>query len=356
MCGIVAQTTSCEHFPYQACVGTAISIFIGHQNRITGIRKQLSRDLGFVLPQVRIRDSLDMAAQDYAVLMGGVSIARGNVRPGKLLAIDAGDVRPGHGLTGEPTREVYAALKDSLGSRDVVANSPLPLPTKIEAKVETPTVELPKVELPKMGLQKNSTAKAEAPKAEAPKVEPAKVEMPKAVEVPKAEAPKAEIAVPKPAKPKPKPQPPKPVEKKPEPPKEKPSEEKPADTQPTQAPTEKSAQPAPGPSPAQMAAKASWQGTLLAHLAKYKKYPASAQARGKEGLNRLKFVVDAEGMVLGRLATEIARIINTEEVGDVMRGFGLRPVGNDRKTFSQTVDNDLKVWTSVIGQTGIKIE
>ena len=73
--------------------------------RITGIRKQLSRDLGFVLPQFRIRDSLDLAAQDYAVLMGGVSIARGQVRPGKLLAIDAGDVRPGHGLTGEPTRD-----------------------------------------------------------------------------------------------------------------------------------------------------------------------------------------------------------------------------------------------------------
>jgi flagellar biosynthesis protein FlhA len=74
-------------------------------SRITGIRKQLSRDLGFVLPQFRIRDSLDLPAQDYAVLMGGVSIARGAVRPGKLLAIDAGDVRPGHGLTGEPTRD-----------------------------------------------------------------------------------------------------------------------------------------------------------------------------------------------------------------------------------------------------------
>ncbi len=73
--------------------------------RITGIRKQLSRDLGFVLPQFRIRDSLELGAQDYAVLMGGVSIARGQVRPGKLLAIDAGDVRPGHGLTGEPTRD-----------------------------------------------------------------------------------------------------------------------------------------------------------------------------------------------------------------------------------------------------------
>ncbi|MBT2297011.1 energy transducer TonB family protein [Pseudomonas fluorescens] len=115
-----------------------------------------------------------------------------------------------------------------------------------------------------------------------------------------AEAEKPEISVPKPVKPKPKPPKPKPkpVEKKPEPPKEEPSEQKPSDAQPTKAPTEKSAQPAPGPSPAQMAAKASWQGTLLAHLGKYKKYPASAQSRGKEGLNRLRFVVDAEGNVL----------------------------------------------------------
>jgi len=77
--------------------------------RITGIRKQLSRDLGFVLPQFRIRDSLDLPAQDYAVLMGGVGIARGSVRPGKLLAIDAGEVRPGPngygGLAGEATRD-----------------------------------------------------------------------------------------------------------------------------------------------------------------------------------------------------------------------------------------------------------
>jgi flagellar biosynthesis protein FlhA len=73
--------------------------------RITGIRKQLSRDLGFVLPQFRIRDSLDLPAQDYALLLGGVSIAQGSVRPGKLLAIDAGEVRAGHGLTGEPTRD-----------------------------------------------------------------------------------------------------------------------------------------------------------------------------------------------------------------------------------------------------------
>ncbi|MEO0699489.1 MAG: flagellar biosynthesis protein FlhA, partial [Pseudomonadota bacterium] len=78
--------------------------------RITGIRKQLSRELGFVLPQFRIRDSLEAGAQEYAVLLGGVTIARGEVRPGKLLAIDTGDVRDAPpyarlGLTGELTRD-----------------------------------------------------------------------------------------------------------------------------------------------------------------------------------------------------------------------------------------------------------
>lgn len=33
-------------------------------------------------------------------------------------------------------------------------------------------------------------------------------------------------------------------------------------------------------------------------MQKYKKYPPGAQQRGKEGLNRLRFVVDAEGNVL----------------------------------------------------------
>ncbi|WP_047226180.1 energy transducer TonB family protein [Pseudomonas brassicacearum] len=161
----------------------------------------------------------------------------------------------------------------------------------------------PPIELPPQAMMVE-LAPVPAPPPPAPPKVVTPPQPPKPVEelpLPKiAEAEKPEISVPKPVKPKPKPPKPKPkpVEKKPEPPKEEPSEQKPSDTQPTKAPTEKSAQPAPGPSPAQMAAKASWQGTLLAHLGKYKKYPASAQSRGKEGLNRLRFVVDAEGNVL----------------------------------------------------------
>ncbi|MBK5398571.1 energy transducer TonB [Pseudomonas sp. TH39(2020)] len=156
-----------------------------------------------------------------------------------------------------------------------------------------PPIELP----PQAMMVELAPVPAPAPpKVITPPQPPAPVEE---LPIPKlAEVPKAEITVPKPVKPKPKPQPPKPVEKKPEPPKEKPSEEKPSDAQPTQAPTEKSAQPAPGPSPAQQAAKASWQSELLAHLAKHKKYPPAARLRNKEGVNRLRFVVDAQGNVL----------------------------------------------------------
>jgi flagellar biosynthesis protein FlhA len=73
--------------------------------RITGIRKQLSRDLGFVLPQFRIRDSLDAGPNDYRILLGGVPLALGTAKPGKLLAIDTGNVRDGHGIAGEATRD-----------------------------------------------------------------------------------------------------------------------------------------------------------------------------------------------------------------------------------------------------------
>ncbi|NQZ48310.1 MAG: FHIPEP family type III secretion protein, partial [Erythrobacter sp.] len=73
--------------------------------RVTGIRKQMSRDLGFVLPQFRIRDSLDAGANEYRVLLGGLAIAQGAVRPSKILAIDTGEVRTGHGVPGEATRD-----------------------------------------------------------------------------------------------------------------------------------------------------------------------------------------------------------------------------------------------------------
>ncbi|HDS1736457.1 MULTISPECIES: energy transducer TonB [Pseudomonas] len=124
-----------------------------------------------------------------------------------------------------------------------------------------------------------------------PPVEVEEPPMPKLVE-----APKPKIAIPKPPKPKAKPQPPKP-EKKPEPVKDEPTKEEVVDTPPSTAPAQKSAAPAPSIS-SNSNALPTWQSDLLRHLAKYKRYPEDARRRGLQGINRLRFVVDAEGKVL----------------------------------------------------------
>ena len=96
--------------------------------------------------------------------------------------------------TGEPTKEVYAALKEALAERDVVANSPLPPPSKAEAaKAEAEKAEAAKTEAAKAEAAKAEAAKAEAAKAEAAKAEAAKAEAVK-IETDKIEAAKAEAA------------------------------------------------------------------------------------------------------------------------------------------------------------------
>lgn len=74
-------------------------------SRITGVRKQLSQLFGFVVPQIRMRDSLDLAPTAYRVLLGGVVIGGATIRPDKLLAIDAGEASTHPAITGEPTRD-----------------------------------------------------------------------------------------------------------------------------------------------------------------------------------------------------------------------------------------------------------
>ena len=73
--------------------------------RITGVRKQLSQAFGFVVPQFRVRDSLELPPNDYRIMLGGVPLGSGSVRADKILAIDAGEARAEHRLSGEATRD-----------------------------------------------------------------------------------------------------------------------------------------------------------------------------------------------------------------------------------------------------------
>lgn len=60
--------------------------------RITGIRRQLSRELGFVVPMVRVRDDLSLAPNSYRISVAGVVVGEDDIWPEELLALDSGDL------------------------------------------------------------------------------------------------------------------------------------------------------------------------------------------------------------------------------------------------------------------------
>lgn len=55
--------------------------------RISGVRRQLASDLGFVLPAVRVTDNLSLRATEYRILIKGNEMARFEMRRGYELAL-----------------------------------------------------------------------------------------------------------------------------------------------------------------------------------------------------------------------------------------------------------------------------
>jgi flagellar biosynthesis protein FlhA len=77
--------------------------------RISAIRRQLAVELGFVMPPVRIRDNMQLGSTDYRIKIKGSTIASGQTRPGKLLAMDSGLANGA--VDGERTREPAFGLE-----------------------------------------------------------------------------------------------------------------------------------------------------------------------------------------------------------------------------------------------------
>lgn len=74
-------------------------------DRISLIRRQVAMDLGIIVPPIRIRDSIQLGANDYQVKIKGQMIARGVAYPEQYLAMDSGATTgeiPGGTLTTEP--------------------------------------------------------------------------------------------------------------------------------------------------------------------------------------------------------------------------------------------------------------
>jgi len=71
--------------------------------RISGIRRQLATDLGYIFPPVRVTDNLSLKPREYRISLKGVEVARYEMPQGMELAIPVG--KAGAPLNGQATRE-----------------------------------------------------------------------------------------------------------------------------------------------------------------------------------------------------------------------------------------------------------
>ena len=60
--------------------------------QIKGVRKTQSRELGFLIPSVHVKDNLSLKPDGYSILLKGVVVGEGIVDPARLLAINPGEV------------------------------------------------------------------------------------------------------------------------------------------------------------------------------------------------------------------------------------------------------------------------
>lgn len=78
-------------------------------NRIKGIRKKISQELGFLLPPVHIRDNLDLAPTAYQISLFGVTFGEAEIHTDRMLAINPGQVFGA--IEGIPTQDPAFGLE-----------------------------------------------------------------------------------------------------------------------------------------------------------------------------------------------------------------------------------------------------
>jgi flagellar biosynthesis protein FlhA len=71
--------------------------------RIRSMRRKIATDFGFLMPQVRIRDNLQLQPKKYQILIKGIEVAEGEIDPDLFLAMDSGMVTDK--IVGDPTVE-----------------------------------------------------------------------------------------------------------------------------------------------------------------------------------------------------------------------------------------------------------
>ncbi len=71
--------------------------------RVTGVRKNLARERGIVVPPISVRDNLELQSNDYRFLIRGRPVARGQLMAGRWMAMNVAGSQVA--LRGVPTKE-----------------------------------------------------------------------------------------------------------------------------------------------------------------------------------------------------------------------------------------------------------
>ncbi len=77
-------------------------------DRVSATRRQVAVELGFVMPTVRIRDSIALEPHEYVVKMRGEEVGRATLAPGRVLAVDSGAAL--QSIPGDPVKDPVFGL------------------------------------------------------------------------------------------------------------------------------------------------------------------------------------------------------------------------------------------------------
>ncbi len=72
-------------------------------DRLQAVRRQITQEIGYVLPPVHIKDNLQLGVGEYRVMIRGAEVCRSDIRPRSLLALESQST--GQRVEGEATQE-----------------------------------------------------------------------------------------------------------------------------------------------------------------------------------------------------------------------------------------------------------
>jgi len=93
-------------------------------DRIRSMRRKIATDFGFLMPQVRIRDNLQLNPKGYQILIKGVEVTEAEIDPDRFLAMDSGMVTDEiiGDKTTEPAFGLDAIWIEKAGKEDAIMN------------------------------------------------------------------------------------------------------------------------------------------------------------------------------------------------------------------------------------------